>query len=120
MSWSSFLWVFLGGGLGSLLRYLIGWWIPASGGFPWATFWANVISCVLIGLLLALAPVLSASTRLLLVTGFCGGLSTFSTFSRETFQLLERGEWLLALTYVTSSVVIGVALVFLAYWWWQR
>lgn len=103
-----------------MLRYAMGWWIPESGGFPWATFWANLLSCVLIGLLLAVAPILNETTRILLITGFCGGLSTFSTFSRETMQLLQRGEWLIALAYVLASVLVGLAVVYLAWSALQR
>lgn len=116
MSISNLFWVFLGGGLGSVLRYGIGYWVPESGGFPWATFWANMLSCLIIGFLLTVAPILNESTRLLLIAGFCGGLSTFSTFSRETFQLLQRGEWLIAGAYVMASVMVGLVVVFGA---WQ-
>lgn len=103
-----------------MLRYGMGWWIPESAGFPWATFWANLLSCALIGLLLAVAPILNETTRLLLITGFCGGLSTFSTFSLETMQLLQRGEWLIALAYVLASVLVGLAVVYLAWSTLQR
>ena len=120
MSISNLLWVFIGGGTGSLLRYGIGWWIPESGGFPWATFWTNLLSCAIIGFLLAIVPVLSETTRLLLITGFCGGLSTFSTFSRETFQLVQRGEWLIAITYVLASVLAGFVVLYLAWQSLQR
>ncbi len=120
MSITNLFWVFLGGGAGSMLRYGMSWYIPESGGFPWATFWTNLLSCLLIGWLLAVAPVLNETTRILLITGFCGGLSTFSTFSRETMQLLQRGEWLVALTYVLASVLIGLAVVFVAWTSLQR
>lgn len=108
-------WVFLGGGIGSVLRFALGWWIPESGGFPWATFWVNILSCVVIGGLMAAVPALGDQTRLLLITGFCGGLSTFSTFSRETVQLVDRGEWGIAVSYVLSSVLIGSGILFLVW-----
>lgn len=107
--------VFLGGGIGSVLRFGISWWMPDATGFPWATFWTNLLSCVLIGILLGILPMISESSRLLLITGFCGGLSTFSTFSKETMQLMQRGEWLIAGTYVLASVVVGLIAVFLAW-----
>lgn len=114
MTWSTGLVVFVGGGLGSLLRYLISWWMPYREGFPWATFWANMVSCLLIGGLFAIMPFLSDNQRLLWISGFCGGLSTFSAFSRETLHLVQRGEWIVALTYVLLSVCAGVLMVFLA------
>lgn len=115
MNITNLLWVFLGGGVGSMLRFGIGFWIPVSTGFPWATFLANMVSCVVIGALLVIAPVLSGSTRLLLITGFCGGLSTFSTFSMETMQLLQRGEIWTAGLYVLASVLVGLIIVYLTW-----
>jgi fluoride exporter len=120
MNWTAVLAVFVGGGLGSLLRFLISWYLPYQEGFPWATFWANMLSCLIIGGFLALMPLLGESQRLLLITGFCGGLSTFSAFSRETLQLLQRGDWLIAAAYVLVSVLFGMGIVFIAYSWLQR
>jgi fluoride exporter len=120
MNWTAVLAVFVGGGLGSLLRFLISWYLPYQDGFPWATFWANMLSCLIIGALLAVMPLLGDSQRLLLITGFCGGLSTFSAFSRETLQLLQRGDWWIAGAYVLLSLLAGLGLVFLAYRWLQR
>jgi CrcB protein len=107
--------VFAGGGAGSVLRYFLSWALPWQEGFPWATFWANAISCVLIGIMLAVLPYTNEHTRLLLMTGFCGGLSTFSTFSKETLQLLEKGHWGIAALYVSASVITGLLAVFAMY-----
>lgn len=111
----SLILVFLGGGAGSVLRWSIGGLIPAGAGFPWATLAANLLACALVGGALGLVPSPGESTRLLLLVGFCGGLSTFSAYSRETFQMLERGEWIQALAYVAISTVGGLAAMFLAW-----
>lgn len=112
--WGGIL-VFVGGGAGSLLRYILSLLIPWQEGFPWATFWANLISCFVVGALLGVLPFTTENTRLLLITGFCGGLSTFSTFSKETLQLLEKGHWAIAGVYVIMSVLVGLLAVYAMY-----
>ncbi len=107
--------IFIGGGTGSLLRYLISYYLPWQDGFPWATWWANVIACLCLGTLMSVLPVLSDNARILLITGFCGGLSTFSALSRETFLMIERGEWFLALGYVFSSMLAGILAIYITY-----
>lgn len=102
--------VFIGGGFGSLLRYLLSLWIPWNEtSIPWATFLANFFACMLIGVLWMLGTrnILDAHLRLLLITGFCGGFSTFSTFSNEIFLLGEESRWMVAGTYVVGSLVFG-------------
>lgn len=104
-----FLWVFLGGGLGSLARYGIANALAKQGGvFPWATLVANFLACVLLGALSAYGGKqgMAESTRLMLMVGFCGGFSTFSTFSGETFRLLEAGHWAYAMLNVLASVSV--------------
>lgn len=111
----SLILVFLGGGAGSVLRWSIAAFLPAGEGFPWATLGANLLACALVGGVMGLIPAPTEQTRLLLLVGFCGGLSTFSAYSRETFLMLERGEWMQALTYVALSTVGGLAVMFLAW-----
>ena len=105
----SYLYVFLGGGLGSVCRYLLARWIPSET-FPWATLAANILSCIILGALVALASrsFLSAPYRLLLVTGFCGGFSTFSTFSNECLQFLKMGQYWAVALYVGLSLAAGL------------
>lgn len=110
--------IFLGGGIGSLARYgmmhLISRAMPGST-FPWHTLGVNLIGAFLIGLLveiLALRISLPTPSRHLLVTGFLGGFTTFSSFSMETALMLERGEALNSLFYVLASVIGTVIAVF--------
>ncbi len=89
---------------------------PAEGAasFPWGTFTANLLACILLGIGLSLAgrQQLSPAQQLLLITGFCGGFSTFSTFSADALYLIQQGQSLIALAYVLSSVFLGVASIF--------
>lgn len=113
-----FLCVFLGGGLGSVCRYSIGAHLIKSipHGFPWNTFAANALGCLFIGLLIGHFEKRDAGLLpLLLVTGFCGGFTTFSTFSNETVQLFRQGSHALALLYAASSVVSGLLLSLCGY-----
>jgi CrcB protein len=115
-----YLWVAIGGALGSMARYGISGWVSrfADGSFPFGTMAVNVSGAVLIGFLAALSlpdgrVMLRPSARLFAMTGICGGYTTFSTFSLETFNLMRDGEMLQATTNVLFSVVlclIGLAL----------
>ena len=111
------LFVFLGGGTGSVLRYLVGIWI-GSAGFPWATFAVNAVGSFAIGLLGGWASRFgwSEETRLLLTTGLCGGFTTFSTFSKESLAIAEAGRWSAFAAYAFGSVAVGIAAVALGYW----
>lgn len=111
------LFVFLGGGAGSVLRYLVGLWI-GSAAFPWATFAVNAVGSFAIGLLGGWASRFgwSEETRLLLTTGLCGGFTTFSTFSKESLAIAEAGRWSAFAAYAFGSVAVGIAAVALGYW----
>ncbi len=115
MNWSSFLYVFLGGGAGSLVRFGLSVAIQnrTIGSLPMATLTANVLACLVAALWLRVfqGDDLSEGLRLMLITGFCGGLSTFSTFSLETAQLIKQGDILWALVNITLSVVLCTGIV---------
>src|SRR6266566_3544286 len=106
----------LGGAVGSLLRYLIGGAIQRSSasGFPIGTMFVNVAGCFLIGIFVRFLLNMqeSAELRALLVIGFCGGFTTFSTFSFETVGLIEGGEYARAATYVLGSAVLCTVATF--------
>lgn len=110
--------VFVGGGLGSTLRYIIGKYLNSTeSGIPWGTFTANILGSFLIGLILGLAAknnTFSHSQTLLLATGFCGGFTTFSTFAYENHILLKSGDFLSFAMYTIASFIVGFLMVFLA------
>ncbi|GAP72736.1 fluoride efflux transporter CrcB [Candidatus Symbiothrix dinenymphae] len=107
----------LGGGVGSILRFLASKWLMQSDkcGFPWATFLVNVLGCLLIGLLIGWSQrhnALDADMRALLVAGFCGGFTTFSTFSLENVQLFQTGQYATLVLYISATLIIGLAAVY--------
>jgi CrcB protein len=111
--WKQVLLVGLGGGIGSIARFLcqkyIYAWHPHP--FPFGTMLVNVAGCFIIGLILGVAErgqVLSPEWRLLLATGFCGGFTTFSTFAAENIGLLKNGQFLWFLLYTAGSLILGV------------
>ena len=107
--------VFIGGGLGSLARYGISEFVKLNfrSVFPIATLCSNVLSCVVLALAVGLfADKISPGMKLFMVAGFCGGFSTFSTFSFETIELMRTGNTLIALFNVLISVIICFAIVF--------
>jgi len=112
--------VFLGGGLGSSLRFLIGKYLNnPQNGIPYGTFAANILGSLLIGIILGLAiknSSLSQHTVLFFATGFCGGFTTFSAFAYENHVLLKSGDLLSFALYTLASLVIGFAAVFLGMW----
>lgn len=111
--------VIIGGALGALSRYGVGHLLPASGGmrFPWNTFAANLLGCFLIGLVLGfvLQNQISKQYTPLLVLGFLGGFTTFSSFGWETIQLFENKQMALAVYYVLGTNIAGLLLVFAGY-----
>jgi fluoride exporter len=109
--------VAFGGGVGSIARYLCQKWLGENypHPFPWGTFAVNLVGCFLIGVIYAASEktaALSPQTRLLLITGFCGGFTTFSTFAFENMNLLRSGDTIYFLIYTIASVVLGIACVF--------
>ncbi len=111
------LWVGLGGFLGANARYLLAGWAARRLGtyFPYGTFIINITGSFILGFFLAfieLRPWVHPSARLLFAIGFVGAYTTFSTFTYESMVLMERGELLLAGTYVIGSVMAGLIAVF--------
>jgi len=111
--------VFLGGAVGAPTRYLTDRWVQARHGlrFPFGTFAINAVGSLILGVVLGGVAHhgWSAHTQALLGTGFCGGLTTFSTFSVETVELLQGRLAVRAASYVALSCAVGIALAALGY-----
>ena len=121
MIWTQILLVALGGGAGSVFRYLVGRMFPVAGpaSFPYATLFVNISGCLLIGLFYGLSVKqdwMTPNMRLLLMTGLCGGFTTFSAFTLEGMNLLNNQQLVLFLLYFAISVVVGLSATFLGYW----
>lgn len=111
----------LGGGLGSVLRYLTSLFFAKFqlGNFPLGTFIANVVGCFLIGVFFGYFEKQTGSSqdlKFFLITGICGGYTTFSTFSNENIQLIHNNQIGMALLYTTISIIIGFGMTFLGLW----
>ncbi|ANK85885.1 MULTISPECIES: fluoride efflux transporter CrcB [Rhizobium] len=109
--------VAVGGAIGSVLRYFVGQWALRLMGpaFPWGTLAVNVVGCFVIGVfaeLVARKFNASMELRLLLITGFLGGFTTFSAFSLDAISLFERGEAVAGGIYIAASVGLSMAAVF--------
>ena len=109
--------VFFGGGLGSTVRFSLGRWVNTlhNHHFPWGTLVVNIVACFVLGFVIGLADhknVISASSRLFWTVGFCGGFSTFSTFSNETLYLIQSGFTLSLILYISLSLLLCVTAIF--------
>lgn len=116
--WRTLLFVAVGGAAGSVLRYLTSVAVSKffSSAFPLATFIVNVVGCFLVGFIigsLEKQQLTDSGIKWLLVTGFCGGFTTFSTFGHENINLFQSGNPALAFAYIGTSLAIGLAAVWL-------
>jgi fluoride exporter len=107
----------IGGALGTLLRYEIALAMPvATGGFPWATFSVNLVGALILGAITTLAigrvPI-SRFVRPLAAIGFCGGLTTFSTWMVESVQLIDTHHLGTAITYIAATPFAGLLALFI-------
>lgn len=109
--------VFAGGGLGSIARFLVGKaWSAYLPHFPFATLTANFLSCFVFGLFLMLGVEkinLTLPLKLLIITGFCGGFSTYSAFTFETVELFKNGQPGLALSNIILNFALSVSALYL-------
>lgn len=106
----------IGGAAGSMLRFFTGMIVSRfyTGNFPLGTFLINVIGCFFIGLLMGkIAATPNDTMKFLLITGFCGGYTTFSAFSFENIELLSSGHAATGMLYITASILAGIGAVWL-------
>ena len=107
--------VALGGAVGSVLRYILSKIVSncADSPFPWGTFVVNVIGCFIMGVLLGIAAKnnISAELKCLLLVGFCGGFTTFSTFAAESLSLIKGHEFMSVAIYLTFSLWVGISAI---------
>ena len=111
--------VFLGGGIGSVLRFLISKWLnPLFANVFFGTLSVNILGSLLIGFLLAydMEEIIKKPSVLFLITGFCGGFTTFSAFSAESLFLIKSNQYLQAATYISGSVILGILAVFVGFY----
>ncbi len=112
--------VFIGGGIGSVLRFIISKTFNSYfAHFYLGTFLVNILGCLLLGFILGISmkgDYLSANQTLILATGFCGGFTTFSTFAFEKHTLLTAGELFHFSFYLITSIIVGIAAVALGLW----
>jgi len=112
----NWLYVFIGGGVGSLLRFAIGLATPLliKTSFPLATFISNTLACLVLALIVYGVQKEPREEWInhLLIIGFCGGFSTFSTFSNENIQLIQQGNWQMSALNALVSIVVGMSIIY--------
>ncbi len=114
------LWLALAGALGTVSRYLLGGLVQryAGGSFPWGTLAVNGIGCLLFGVIWSLAAersILTPETRALVLIGFLGAFTTFSSFAFETAQMIRDSQWLYAGVNLVAQNVLGLVFVFVGF-----
>ncbi len=114
---NNILLVFLGGGLGSVTRYGISEIVRNNfrSSFPVATLFSNIISCIILALAVGVFSEKIGTTstlRIFIVVGFCGGFSTFSSFSYETVELMRSGNIVIAIINILTSVIVCIGLIY--------
>lgn len=112
------LFIFFGGGVGSILRFLLSqatqkWWTIQS--FPMGTFIVNMLGCFGIGLFSAYFLKNPSDLKFLLIAGFCGGFTTFSTFSLEGLQLFQQQQYGTLICYFLLSLFLGLFLTYIGF-----
>ena len=116
---TNLFYVFMSGGLGSVCRFAISMIVTtcySKSVFPLATFVSNILSCLVLVITMYLVKEKLGTEmplRLLIVTGFCGGFSTFSAFSFETVELMKSGNYTYAVINICVSVLSGIAIIYL-------
>lgn len=112
------LYIAIGGAIGSVLRYLTSVLVSKywNNNFPIATFITNVLGCLIIGFLIGILEknnLSNSNLKWFLVTGFCGGFTTFSTFGYENFNLFQAQNSAIAFLYIGTSIFLGIMAVWL-------
>ena len=107
----------LGGGMGTMLRYMA-WYFFRSSNFPTSTLLVNIAGSLIIGIVIGLSikeAGFSNNWKLFLATGICGGFTTFSAFSIENLQMLQTGKYLLSALYICTSIILGIGATWLGF-----